>query len=76
MPAFLVTLLIAVAMMVISYLIAPKPKQPKPEAAKQMEDPTAEAGKERPVIFGTITLKDPNCLWFGDKAMTTYQIKA
>ena len=75
MVAFLVSLLIAVAVSVVSYLLAPKPKPPKPEAAKQMEDPTAEAGIERPVIFGTMLLKSPNCMWFGDKFMHTRKVK-
>jgi preprotein translocase subunit YajC len=76
MVAFLATLLIAVVMMVVSYVLMPKPKAPKPEAAKQMDDPIAEAGKERPVIFGTGIVKELNCLWFGDKRMHEYEVKA
>lgn len=63
-------------MMVISYALAPKPKQPKPEAAKQMDDPVAEAGIERPVLFGTMIMKQLNVLWFGDKRMHEYEVKA
>lgn len=63
-------------MMVLSYVLAPKPKAPKPDGVKQLEDPTAEAGKEMCVIFGTVTQKDPNVLWFGEKGVKTYQVKA
>lgn len=76
MVGWLVALLISVAMNIISYLIAPKPKTSKPDAAKEMDDPVAEAGMEVPVIFGTLTKKQPNILWFGDKTMRTYKIDA
>ena len=73
--AFWIPFLIGLALSVVSYLIMPKPKAPKPEAAKQMDDPVADAGIERPVVFGTMTVKQPNCLWFGDKRMKTYRVK-
>ncbi len=76
MVGFLVALLVAVALSIISYAITPRPKAPKPEAAKQLEDPVAEAGIERPVPFGTIIVTQLNVLWFGDKSMREYQVKA
>ena len=76
MVAFLVTLLVAIALAVISYAITPRPKAPKPEAAKQLEDPVAEAGIERPVPFGTLMVTQLNVLWFGDKGMREYTVKA
>jgi hypothetical protein len=57
-------------------LLTPKVKTPKPEAAKDLEDPTAEAGRPIPVVFGTITVKGLNVLWFGDKKHITYKVKA
>jgi hypothetical protein len=72
----LIELIFAVVMLVVSYALMPKPKQPKPEAAKEMDNPTAEAGREIPVLFGELTVKSPNCLWFGDKSMNEYQVKA
>jgi len=74
--AFFVALGISLAISIISYLIMPKPKAPKPEAAKDLEDPTAEAGRPIPVVFGTITVKGLNVLWFGDKGKRTYKVKA
>lgn len=74
--AFFVQLAIAVAMMVIAYLIMPKPKAPKPDAAKELDDPTADAGKPYPVIFGEVLQKSPNVLWFGEKSKKTRKVPA
>ena len=71
-----VPILINIALMVVTTLLAPKPKQPKPAAVKDLESPTAEAGREVMVVFGTLTIKDPNVLWSGDKARRTYRVKA
>lgn len=68
-------LLIAVAVSVVSYVLTPKPKQPKPEAAKDLDDPVAEAGMPVPVVVGTVTVKGLNTLWFGDKATRQYKVK-
>lgn len=73
---FLASLLVALVLAVVSYLIAPKPKVAKPEAAKDLEDPTAEAGRPVPVPFGDILVKGGNVLWFGQKAIRTYKVKA
>ncbi len=63
---FFLQLLIGVALMVVSYLIMPKPKQPQREI-EQGEKPTAEAGRPIEVLFGTITIKAPNSLGYLDK---------
>ena len=60
----------------LNLLLAPKPKAPKPEAAKDLEDPTAEAGRPIPVVFGTVTVKGLNLLWFGEKSLRTSKVKA
>lgn len=73
---FLTMFLIALVLNVVSYLLAPKPKQPKPEAAKDMDNPTADAGREIPMVWGTITVKSMNCLWFGEKSNRSYTVKA
>lgn len=75
MVAFLVTFLIALALNVISYVLTPKPKKSKPEAAKDLENPTAEAGREIPVVGGTMTMKGLNVLHFGEKSIRTYKVK-
>lgn len=58
----------ALVMLVVSYIITPKPKKQKPPAAQDMEDPKAEAGKPIKVVFGTMTVKGGNILWYGDKS--------
>ena len=73
--AWWVALLIGLALNIIAYLIMPKPKQPKPPAAKDLEDPTAESGRPMPVVFGTITVKGGNIVWFGEKSLKEYEKK-
>ena len=73
--AWWVALLVGLAINIIAYLIMPKPKQPKPPAAKDLEDPTAEAGRPMPVVFGTITVKGGNIVWFGEKSLKEYEKK-
>lgn len=57
-------------------LFMPKPKAPKPPEATDLENPVAEAGKPVPVVFGTVTVKGLNVLWFGDKHTYTKKVKA
>jgi hypothetical protein len=73
--AWFLPLLIGIALQVVGYLLMPKPKSPKPPAAQDLEDPTAEAGRPIPVVFGTITVKGINVLWFGNKLVREYKIK-
>ncbi len=73
---WLIALLISVAIQIVAYIIMPKPKTPKPEAAKELENPTAEAGIPIPVVFGSKIIKSPNVLWFGDKSIRTYKISS
>ena len=75
MPAWIIQIIIAVVMMVASYALTPRPKSAQP-AAKQMDSPTADAGKEIGVIFGTVTIKEPNCLGSWDKQIITHQESA
>jgi hypothetical protein len=75
MAPWLISLLVAVAISAVSTLLMPRPKQPKPGALKDLEEPTAQAGREICVIFGTMTMKDPNVLWTGDKSARTYKVK-
>lgn len=76
MVAFLILLAIVVVLTVIAYLLMPKPKQPKPAAATDLENPTAEAGREIPILFGTKTIKGLNVLDFTDKSIQSYDVKA
>lgn len=72
--AWFIALLVAVVLTAVSYVLMPKPKQPKPAAAQQADDPVAEAGKPVGVVQGTMTISELNVLWFGEKALSTYKI--
>lgn len=64
---FLAQLAIGLLLSYVAYLLAPKPKPPKPPAAKDFESPTAEAGRPIPVIFGSLTISSSNNLGYWDK---------
>ncbi len=72
----LIMFAISLALQVVAYLLTPKPKQPKPDSARDLENPVAEAGKPIPVVFGTVTVKGLNVLHFSDKQVSEYQINA
>ncbi len=76
MPIFFIMLLVQLALTVLAMVLAPKPKRAKGENAKDLEDPTAEAGRPVPKVFGTITVSGLNVLWFGEKSIRTYEVKA
>ncbi len=59
-------ILIGLAFMIIGYMLMPKPKVQRPEVTV-MDDPTAEAGRTIPVLFGDRMITDPNFLWWGEK---------
>lgn len=73
--AWIIQILIAVAVSVAAYLIMPKPKGPKAEAAKDLENPEANANKPIPKVWGTLTVKGLNVMWFGDKAVREFEVK-
>lgn len=73
--AFFLNIIIALALMIVAYLIMPKPKTSSGET-QDLENPTAEAGKPLPVLFGTKTIKGLNILWFGEKRYRKRKVKA
>jgi hypothetical protein len=75
MPWWVLLAAVAVSI-VVSFLLRPKVKAPKPDSVKDLEDPSADAGRPIPVVFGTITVKGLNVLWFGDKSTRRYRVKA
>lgn len=72
---FIGQLLLGIALNVLGYLLMPKPKPPKPPEVEDLDDPTAEAGRPIPVVFGSIKVKGLNILWYGDKAIDTRKVK-
>jgi len=55
-----------VATAALSASMAPKPPKPKPASLETIEVPTAEEGRPIPVVFGTVTVKGANVVWYGD----------
>lgn len=51
---------------VAAYAMMPKPQTAKPAGLGDIQAPTAEDGREIPVLFGTRDLKGPNVVWYGD----------
>lgn len=53
----------------LSIALAPKPRPPKAAALEDFAFPTAEEGREIPVVFGVIDITGPNIVWYGDLAV-------
>jgi len=73
---FLIQLAIGVALMVVAYALAPKPKEQKPAASSDLEAPTAEAGRPIPVVFGSLEIKGGNVIGYWDKQKHDFKVKA
>lgn len=54
-----------VVALVVAYAAAPKPQSQPPAGLGDINAPTAEDGREIPVLFGTRELRGPNVVWFG-----------
>ena len=52
--------------LVISYAMMPKPQSQPPAGLGDIKAPTAEEGREIPVLFGTRDITGPNVVWYGD----------
>ena len=55
---FVVSLAVAIA-------FAPKPQSAPPPGLNEIDAPTAEEGREIPVLFGTRMMRAPNVVWWG-----------
>ena len=60
----------------VAYLIMPQPKREKPPEVQDMDNPTADAGRPIPVVFGTVTVKGLNVVWYGDKNIRNTEVSA
>lgn len=72
---WLVALIVSVAINVAALIITPRPKAAKPDAVQQAENPTADAGKPIPVLFGKARISETNIIGFWDKSTRQYEIK-
>ena len=55
-----------VVALVLVTALAPKPQSAKPAGLGDVQAPTAEEGREIPVLFGTRLCRGPNIVWYGD----------
>ncbi len=53
---------------VVAYTTMPKPQTQKPAGLDEFKAPTAESGREIPVLFGTKEMSGPNVVWYGHLA--------
>ena len=67
---FWVQLILLVVSYIVSVALAPKPPQPKAAALEDFDIPVAEQGRPISVVFGTVILKSPNVMWYGDLSTT------
>jgi len=63
-----------VVSLVVAYATMPKPQNAKPAGFDELKAPTAEEGREIPVLFGTRDINAPNVVWYGD--LRTVAIKS
>lgn len=69
-----VQLIIAIVMLIVSYALAPKPKNQN-ASVQEGEVPTASASDPIPVVFGTVDLKQSNVVWWGDPSTRAIKTK-
>jgi hypothetical protein len=67
---FIVQLALIVVSAIVTNALRPKPEPPKAASLSEFDVPTAEEGRAVPVIFGTVWVKGPNVIWYGDLRST------
>lgn len=72
---FLVQLAIGIGLSILAYVLAPKPKPPKPPSLDDFKAPTADAGRPWPVIWGNITITGINNIGSFDKKRRKRKVK-
>lgn len=60
--------------LIVAYTMQPKPETRPPAGLDEIQAPTAEVGREIPVLFGTRKMDGPNVVWYGD--LRTVPIKS
>lgn len=67
-PMVVALIAVMVASVAVSFVLAGRVQgqKRKPSGLSEFQVPTAEVGREIPVLFGTRLLKGPNVVWYGD----------
>lgn len=55
-----------VVSLVVSYSLMPKVQNPAAATLNELKVPTAEVGRDIPVLFGERDINSPNVVWYGD----------
>jgi len=53
-------------LLVAKYAFAPKPQNTPPAGLNEIKVPTAEEGREIPILFGTCRVRSANVVWYGN----------
>lgn len=72
--SFFIQIAIGLTIAVVGYVLTPQPKRSKPPEARDLEAPTADAGRPIPVVFGTMDIRGPNILWYGELETRQYEV--
>lgn len=59
-------IIVFIVALVVAYSMMPKPQNTPPAGLGDIQTPTAEEGREIPVLFGTRDINGPNVVWYGD----------
>ena len=70
-----VAAILFVASLVLSYSMQPKPESRPPAGLGDFQAPTAEVGREIPVLFGRRKIESANVVWFGHLRVTPIRKK-
>ena len=71
-----IRLVVAMLIQAVGYMLMAKPKTDKGKEVTDMEEPTAEAGRPIPVVFGEIEIKGLNVVHYSEKETRSRQVRA
>lgn len=54
----------------LAYLLRPKPSAPPPSTIEDSDVPVVDTSSPIPRIYGTVWIKSPNVVWYGDLRTT------
>lgn len=66
MPFWLILVLVNIGVGIATAILQKPPKDASASGLGDFQAPTAEEGRVIPVVFGTVKIKGPNVVWYGD----------
>lgn len=72
--SIVIQIIVAIVMALAASALAPKPKVNRPDPGS-LETPRIKSGSPAPVIFGTVRIKSPFLIWYGDASNTAIRTK-